>query len=92
MVPIDWFPDGIPFTDQFSAVFEEPLTVAVNCCEPPRRTLADAGTMETAIDMDDDGDELELLPRCVVPAQPSTAHAKVATTKNLHHRIVMDID
>jgi hypothetical protein len=33
-------PPAIPFTDQLTAVFELPVTVAVNCCESPPWTLA----------------------------------------------------
>jgi hypothetical protein len=63
--------------------------VAVNCCDPPRRTLADAGAIETVTEADGDGEELEPVPRRVVPAQPATAHAKAAITRNLHHRVVV---
>ena len=73
-------------------MFEEPLTVAVNCCEAPRRTLAEAGAMETVTEADGDGDEVELLPWRVLPVQPSTAHARIAITKRLHQRTVVAMD
>ena len=33
--------------DQVTAVFVEPLTVAVNCWVPPEETVAEVGEMET---------------------------------------------
>jgi hypothetical protein len=37
----------VPLTDQVTAGFEVPVTVAVNCCVPPITTLAVAGEMPT---------------------------------------------
>jgi hypothetical protein len=37
-----------PLKDQLTAVFEEPVTVAVNCCVPPALRLAVVGETLTA--------------------------------------------
>jgi len=47
IVPVLELPPVTPFTLQATPVFELPLTVAVNCWEPPARTFADAGTTDT---------------------------------------------
>jgi hypothetical protein len=39
-----------PVPDQFTEVFVEPVTVAVNCCVPPVLTDADVGLIDTATD------------------------------------------
>ena len=49
-------PPLTPFTNQFTEVFAEPVTVALNCCELPIRTLAGFGETETLML---DGGELE---------------------------------
>ena len=37
-----------PVADQVTAVFVEPVTVAVNCCVPPVSSTAETGEMDTA--------------------------------------------
>lgn len=37
-----------PVADQLTAVFVAPLTVAVNCCEPPVNSEAETGEIDTA--------------------------------------------
>ena len=55
MVPAALFPPATPFTSQVTAVFDAPVTVAVNCWLPPAGTLADAGEIDTAIALLEDG-------------------------------------
>ena len=38
-----------PVADQVTAVFVEPVTVAVNCCVAPVSSAAETGEMDTAI-------------------------------------------
>jgi len=47
MVPTDEFPPRMPPTNQFTAVFVVPETVAVTCCDRPTWTFALVGEMET---------------------------------------------
>jgi hypothetical protein len=49
IVPVTTFPPATPFTSQIMAVFEPPVTVAVNCCDPPAARFADAGRIEIEI-------------------------------------------
>jgi hypothetical protein len=37
----------LPLTDQFTAVLDALFTVAANCCEPNRRTVAEVGARVT---------------------------------------------
>jgi hypothetical protein len=53
-VPTVEDPPEILFTDQVTLEFEEPVTVAVNCCEPPARTLAEDGDTETVTVLEDE--------------------------------------
>ncbi len=48
MVPDAVLPPAVPFTFQVTAVFEAPLTVAVNCWVPSTGRSAEAGAIETA--------------------------------------------
>src|SRR6266404_8207408 len=48
MVPSAALPPATPFTDHVTAVLVVPVTVAVNGCVSPRRTLTDDGVTETA--------------------------------------------
>jgi hypothetical protein len=48
-VPTVLFPPFTPSTDQVTAVFVVPVTVAVNCCVPPSATIAVVGEMVTVI-------------------------------------------
>ena len=62
MVPTVEFPPVMLFTSQVTAVFDVPVTVAVNCCVPFAATVAGEGetltltmageTMTTAADAD----------------------------------------
>src|SRR5947207_1502204 len=49
IVPTVEFPPGMPFTLQFPAVFDEPVTVAVNCRVADAATAALAGSTLTVI-------------------------------------------
>ena len=40
-------PPATPFTDQFTFLFELPVTITVNCCASPALTFAIVGEMET---------------------------------------------
>src|ERR1700722_20146059 len=49
IVPTDALPPATPFTDQLTAVFEVPVTVAANCKDAsPGRAVAAAGLTDTA--------------------------------------------
>lgn len=63
--PLEMLPFAAPpLTLQATAVFDVPVTVAVNCCVLPVATLAVAGTIETAI--------VVLGGWLAVPAQPQS--------------------
>jgi len=47
IVPVVALPPGVPSTAQLTAVFVEPVTVAVNCCVAPPAMLAVVGEMVT---------------------------------------------
>ena len=47
IVPTVELPPATPFTAQVTVVFEDPVTVALNCCVLPSRTFALAGDTET---------------------------------------------
>ena len=49
IVPTALFPPALPFTPQLTAVLVVPVTVAVNCCVPPKGTVAAEGPMLTAM-------------------------------------------
>jgi hypothetical protein len=49
IVPVAALPPLAPFTNQFTELFAEPVTVAPNCCEAPNRTLAGFGETDTVI-------------------------------------------
>jgi hypothetical protein len=53
IVPTVEFPPMILFTSQVTAVFDVPVTVAVNCCVPPTTTVADEGETLTATVVDE---------------------------------------
>jgi len=62
--PLEMFPFAVPpLTLQVTAVFDVPVTVAMNCCVLPVATVAVAGTTETAI---------VVLVWLAVPAQPQS--------------------
>jgi hypothetical protein len=42
-------PPGVPFTDQWTAVFEVPLTAALNCCLPKLGILGVTGETTTVM-------------------------------------------
>ena len=46
-VPKEALPPETPLTDHVTAVFEVPVTVTLNCCVLPMRTLAVEGDTET---------------------------------------------
>lgn len=48
MVPTVSFPPGIPLTDQLTPLFDIPVTVAVNSCVLPARTLPLPGATLTS--------------------------------------------
>ena len=49
IVPVTALPPLAPFTNQFTRIFAEPVTDALNCCEAPNRTLAEVGEIDTVI-------------------------------------------
>ena len=50
IVPTAADPPAVPFTLQVTLVFEFPVTVAVNCADPPARTFAVEGLTVTIVD------------------------------------------
>jgi hypothetical protein len=49
-VPVAADPPAVPFTLQVTLEFELPVTVAVNCADPPARTFAVDGLTVTIVD------------------------------------------
>jgi hypothetical protein len=64
MVPAVEFPPGTPFTVQITAVFDAPVTVALNCCVLPSNTLELGDETITVTDCAGGVDEL-------LPPQPA---------------------
>jgi hypothetical protein len=77
MIPVDVLPPVTPLTCQLTEGFEDPLTVAVNFCVKPARTLALLGETETAMpDGARDEDELPIVKAFLaVPVQPTRTAA-----------------
>ena len=82
MVPTVAFPDTTPFTDQVTAWFVFPVTVAENCAVSPARTVV----LEAVIFTPFDDDEVEVEPPTFMPPpQPDhreTAKDKTTTPRN----------
>ena len=71
IAPVTALPPLAPFTNQFTEIFAEPVTDALNCWEAPNRTLAEVGEIDTVIL---EGGELEppdLEEFAVRPPQPN---------------------
>src|SRR5882762_1494760 len=49
IAPVTALPPLAPFTNQFTEIFAEPVTDALNCWEAPNRTLAEFGEINTVI-------------------------------------------
>lgn len=78
IVPAVAFPPGTPFTLQVTAVFEVPVTVAVNCCVLPSNTLELEDDTVTATDGDGGDVVLDELP----PPQPPKRMTKPNEQRN----------
>ena len=48
IIPTVAFPPAVPLTLQFTPIFDEPVTAAVNICVIPAWTVAVAGVTDTA--------------------------------------------
>src|SRR6266699_624422 len=71
IIPVAALPPLTPFTNHATDVFAESLTVALNCCEPSIRTLAELGEIDTVMP---GGGELvppDLPEFAVSPTQPT---------------------
>jgi hypothetical protein len=77
IVPVAAAPPVTPFTCQFTDVFDDPVTVAVNVWLPPTRTLALLGNTDTLMPPDvvcvGEDDVFELL--FVMPEHPACRSA-----------------
>jgi hypothetical protein len=80
IVPVAEEPPVTPFTCQLTALFDDPVTVAVNVCDAPGRRFAVPGETETAMPEaeGDDGNDGEVVPvefevPFVVPVHPVNA-------------------
>jgi hypothetical protein len=83
IVPREAFPPATPLTDQVTAVFELPDTVAVKDSKPPARMFADAGETVTETDAGATGFDgvATVLPAPeVVAEQPASAAATDAAS------------
>jgi hypothetical protein len=83
-IPTDALPPETPLTLHLSDAFDVPLTVGVNCCEPPRRTFTDDGAIETVTP--EEG--FEVFPLGGVVAQPATEHASATMMSMPGRRMV----
>lgn len=75
MVPTAEFPPGTPFTLQVTAVFDEPVTVAVNCCVLPSNTLELGDATISVTDCGGGADEL-------LPPQPINRMGEVGKQRS----------
>jgi len=74
IVPVAELPPCTPFTCQVTAVFDDPVTVALKDCVAPARTLALAGEILTVtIEPEEDVLEFEPDELFTVPVQPASA-------------------
>jgi hypothetical protein len=71
IVPVAALPPLAPFTNQFTEIFDEPVKVALNCCESPNRTLAEFGEIETLMPEDAGLEPPDLEEVVVEPAHPN---------------------
>jgi len=71
IVPATALPPLAPFTNQFTEIFAEPVTVALNGCEAPNRTLAEFGETDTLMPEDVGLEPPVLEEFAVEPAQPN---------------------
>lgn len=88
IVPAEVLPPVTPFTCQVTEVFDDPLTVALNACVAPARTLAVLG--ETDIETPDGaGDEVDapvLDATLVAPVHPVSAAPATKQNVKVHCR------
>src|ERR1700730_2626176 len=78
----------MPFTNHVTDVSAEPVTVALNCCEPPIRTLAELGEIETAMP---GGGELvppDLPEFTVNPTQPTRTIVQTRRNAKVRRRTI----
>jgi len=73
MVPTVALPDATPFTDQTTAWFMFPVTVAENCIVSPARTVLAEGVIFTPFEVDPE------VPTFMPPPQPD--HRPIANDK-----------
>ncbi len=86
--PVAELPPVTPFTCQLTVVFDDPVTVALNGCEAPERTLAVLGETETAtLEDGDDGEPEEFDGPLVAPVHPARAANRESTKREYRERI-----
>ena len=88
IVPVAALPPLMPFTNHVTDVFAEPLTAALNCCEPPIRTFAELGEIDTVMP---GGGELVPpdLPEFVVkPAHPNWTVVQATRSAKARRRTI----
>jgi len=76
ITPIEEFPPGTPFTAQATAASDEPVTVAANPTESPRRTAAEPGVTTTETPGFDGGDGVGGLLALPAPAPHPAVQAE----------------
>ena len=88
IVPVTALPPLAPFTNQFTRIFAEPVTDALNCCEAPNRTLAEVGEIDTVIL---EGGELgppDLEEFAVRPPQPNWTEVQTRSNAKVRRRTI----
>jgi len=83
IVPVAALPPVTPFTNQFTELFAEPVTVALNGCEAPNRTLAELGETATVMPEDCELVARDLEEFAVEPAQPNWTEVQTRTNAKL---------
>jgi hypothetical protein len=87
---VDALPLVTPFTSQVTALFDDPVTDAVNVCVAPARTLALFGETDTVtLDDGNEGDEVdpaEFDATLVTPVHPASATAANASDMRIECR------
>ena len=84
IVPVAALPPATPFTCHVTAVFDDPVTVALNDCVAPARTFALAGETET-VTLDPEGGVAGIGGRRTLGRARATGERRSRQQKNGRH-------